>query len=324
MHGQRVNRKDDIAMGQSLNRWWIIILFIAIAFPLVSYGQQQEGLLKIYFAEIREAKNPSIPAQVLLPENAKGVLAALPVYQYDTLVMVRSKVYTMLQQVGGGVKQSTLRQTAVSHLVQGCKDKDSGNAGLSLDYLTTFRKDDFSPASKDSIRNLVSKKTAHFDQVLKLAGFLELTDLKETIRPYTQAGNAQSIRWAALVSLSRMNDVSAINEVMKRVRKLPMNDDVVYKIFPDLVYTRNAEAIRYMVEAMQSDDKNCLSADAEREEPIPCGYRIMEQLAPVIEGYPLELDESGDIKTKDYTAALKKAREWFIKHKDYRILRDRF
>jgi hypothetical protein len=79
-----------------------------------------------------------------------------------------------------------------------------------------------------------------------------------------------------------------------------------------------------MVEVMQRDDKNCMTADAEREEPMPCGYRIMEQLAPVIVGYPVQLDESGDIKAKDYTAALQKVRDWFTKYTDYTILRDRF
>jgi len=313
-----------VVIRKSIDRWCIALLLVTMVFPLVSYSQQPGELLKIYFAEVRASKNPAIPEQVLLSENAKAVLEAVKLYQDDTLASVRSKVYGILQRVGNRSKQNAIRQTTVSNLVEGCKDKDTGNAGLALDYLITFRKDDFTPVSKDSIRSLFLLKTAHFDQLLKLAGFLELTDLKETIRPYSQAGNAQSIRWAALVSLARMNDAAAINEVMRRVRKLPVNDDVIYKIFPDLVYTRHAEAIRYMAEVLQSDDKNCLSADAEREEPIPCGYRIMEQLAPVIEGYPLQLDESGDIKTKDYTAALKKVREWFIKHKEYTILRNQF
>lgn len=300
------------------------ILAIMVLLPWLSYSQKLDEQVRVYFAEVRAGKNPAIPKEIFQPENARIVLGELTSYQHDTVSAVRSKVYMICHRVGNGTKQSTLRQTAVTRLVLGCKDEDTGNVGLALDYLTTFRKDDFTTSSKDGIRNLVRNKAAHFDQVLRLAGFLELTDLKENINPYTQAGNAQSIRWAALVTLSRMNDSEAMGEVMRRVRKLPVNDDMVYKIFPDLVYTRNAEAICYMVEVMERDDKNCVTADAEREEPIPCGYRIMEQLAPVIEGYPLQLDESGDIKTKDYTAALQKVREWFIKHKDYTIVRDRF
>lgn len=311
-------------LKKSIKHYPVVLLLLAIVFPLLSYGQQPEELLRTYFSDIRAGKNPAIPKELFQPENARIVLGELTSYQHDTVSAVRSKVYMICHRVGNGTKQSTLRQTAVTRLIQGCKDEDTGNAGLALDYLTAFQKDDFTTSSKDGIRNLVRNKAAHFDQVLKLAGFLELTDLNETIRPYTKAGNVRAIRWAALVALSRMNDAEAASEVMRRVLKLPVNDDIVYKVFPDLVYTRQAEAIRYMVEVMQRDDKNCMTADAEREQSIPCGYRIMEQLAPVIDGYPVQLDESGDIKTKDYTAAFQKVRDWFIKHKDYTIVRDRF
>jgi hypothetical protein len=50
----------------------------------------------------------------------------------------------------------------------------------------------------------------------------------------------------------------------------------------------------------------------------------MEQLAFAIEGYPLRLDDSGDINTEDYTAALMTVRNWFTTHKNYMILNDRF
>jgi hypothetical protein len=112
--------------------------------------------------------------------------------------------------------------------------------------------------------------------------------------------------------------------MMRRARKLPVNDDVIYSIFPDLVYTRNKEAVSYMIEVLQRDDATCMSADAERQAPIPCGYRVMEQLAPIIKGYPLALDASGDIKTNDYVAALKTVREWFTKHPNYEILKDKY
>jgi len=301
-----------------------MLLFLAVAFPGPLLGQQTSDRLTLYFSEVRAGKNPAIPTEVLKADHAKAVLTALATYQSDTLASVRLKVYTIEHRLGHESKQGVVRQVAVDKLVQGARDKDSGNAGLALDYLTTFGKDDFTAASKDSLRNILRTNPAHIDQVFKLIGFLELADVKETIRPYTLAGNPQAVRWAALVSLARMNDLPAINEVMRRVRKLPVNDDMIYKIFPDLVYTRHTEAIRYMVEVLYSDEKNCLSADAEREEPIPCAYRIMEQLAPIIDGYPLPLDESGDIKTNDYQAALKKVREWFSKHRNYTVLRDRF
>jgi hypothetical protein len=302
----------------------MLLLLAVVCGPLILQAQQTEELLKLYFAEVRLEKYPPIPKQLSIADNAKGVLEGLTLYLSDSVAAVRSKAYTIASLAGNNARQSSVRELAVKKLTEGLSDKDAGNAGLALDYLKIFRKEDFTAYSKDAIRVLFGQKPSHFDELLRLVGFLELTGLKESIRPYTQLGNPQSTRWAAIVSLARMSDASAVEEMMRRVRKLPVNDDIIYKIFPDLAYTRHPEAIAYMVEAMQSDDRNCLTADAEKEESIPCGYRIMEQLAPVVDGYPLQLDESGDIKTKDYVAALKTVREWFVKHPDYKILRDRY
>jgi hypothetical protein len=305
-------------------KYCLAIMLIAFAFPLTSQAQKASELLSLYFAEVRQGKYPAIPKQLSLSENSKNVLADVTPYLTDSVAAVRSKAYTILSLAGNSARQGTLRELAVRKLIDGLSDKDGGNASLALEYLKIFRKEDFIISSKDAIRVLVSQKPAHFDELLRLSGFLELTGLKESIRPYAQPGNPQSTRWAAIVSLVRMNDASAVEEMMRRVRKLPVNDDIIYKIFPDLAYTRHPQAIAYMVEAMQSDEKNCLTADAEKEESIPCGYRIMEQLAPAVDGYPLQLDESGDLKTKDYVAALKTVREWFVKHPDYKILRDKY
>jgi hypothetical protein len=121
-----------------------------------------------------------------------------------------------------------------------------------------------------------------------------------------------------------MGDTNATAEILNRVKRIPVNDEVVYEVFPDLIYTRQTDALDYIVKALHSDAKNCIAADAEKDIPILCGYRIMEQLAPVIEGYPLHLDEFGDVQTLDYPAALNTVREWFLKHKSYTIRHDKY
>jgi hypothetical protein len=121
-----------------------------------------------------------------------------------------------------------------------------------------------------------------------------------------------------------MADPGAVSELMTRIKKLPINDEVVYEIFPDLVYTRRPESMSVMVEAMKSNEKNCTPADAEKETPIPCGYRIIELLSPVIQGFPIELDGSGDLKANDYSRALETVRKWFQVNNTYTILNTRY
>lgn len=82
--------------------------------------------------------------------------------------------------------------------------------------------------------------------------------------------------------MSRLGDKQALSHIMTQVRKLEINDDVVYEVFPDIIYTRQRDAIAYVVEALHSEDKNCESANPEIRENIPCAYRIMEYLAPLL------------------------------------------
>jgi hypothetical protein len=298
--------------------------FLLLLISSVSQAQDIKKIISNYFKEIQSGKYPSIPMQFSLSENANATLQLLQPYLKDSLHAVRAKAYEATHLAASNSSVASMRNQGVDVLISACRDKDFGNVGLALGYLTEYRKEDFNASAKDSIRSLVRIQTPHFDRLIKLAGFLNLIDLKKEIQPYSQPGNSTQIRWAAILSLARMGESSAIQEMMKRITKLPMNDDVVYEVCPDLIYTRQPEAIEYLVEVLKSDAKDCMSADAERETAILCGYRIMEQLAPIIAGYPLNLDESGDILTNDYPKALSTVRQWFQSHKTFKILNDRF
>lgn len=303
------------------NTKYHITTLIITLISCFAQAQDAKELLRSYFNEVQSGKNPSIPLQFSSPEYANKTLNAITPYENDTSATVRSKAYAIVQLVGKS-NQSDVRE-AVQHLVQACKDKDSGNVGAAISYLTTFYKKDFNNASQDEIRNIFKQNPPHFDQLLRLIGFLELNDLQESIKPYLQPGNSRSNRWAAIVALARMGDSFAIQDMLTRAKKLPVNDDIVYEIFPDLIYTKQEPALDYVIEVLRSDDKNCTSP-GESEAPIVCGYRIMEQLANVIEGYPLQLDESGDLKTTDYKQALITIRTWFDTHKEYMILKSTY
>jgi hypothetical protein len=50
----------------------------------------------------------------------------------------------------------------------------------------------------------------------------------------------------------------------------------------------------------------------------------MEQLARVIDGFPLAVGEGGDVITADYPTALTLVRKWFRMNNNYHILENRF
>jgi hypothetical protein len=261
------------------------------------------------------------------PANAGDVLKALPLYYNDTLKQVRAKAYLLGRSIGLKAKKSSVRQLAVMQLVNACKDKDSGNTGQLFGYLTKFKKEDFNSKAKDSLSSLVRRKPSHYDQLLRLAGFLDLKNVTTEIRLATQPQPnvpGKRDRWAAELALARMGDEATVTSILQRVKKLGVNNDVVYDVFPDLVYTRQQPLLDYMIVVLNDDSKNCLSADAEREAAIPCAYRVMEQLAPAIKDYPLEIDDSGDVKTKDYPKALAIVRTWFKQQKAYKVNKETY
>lgn len=248
----------------------------------------------------------------------------MELYFRDSTESVRIGSYELCYYLATRSTLHAVRVKAVELLMAACTTRDAKATGIILDRLSTLDKKDFSQTAKAEVRQFLQDKEPHLSKWIKLAGFLNLRELIPRIRPYSQPGNPHALRWAALLSLARMDELWATAEILMRVKKLPLNDDLVYRIFPDLVFTRQRAAIAHMIEILHQDNESCLPADAENEEPIPCGYRIMEQLAPVIDGFPVQTTEGGDIAGTDYAATLSLVRRWLHTHKNYQLLVNRY
>jgi hypothetical protein len=219
---------------------------------------------------------------------------------------------------------TVIRKKAVAMLLTACKDKDSGNSGISYEYLTQFQKIDFEPGSIDSLKNLLQVGNPHLDIALKLAGFLQIADSRTKIGELISAEKAsKQAKWAAHLALARMGFDDEVSYCVERCKRIPVNDNVVYNLLPDLIYTRQKAAFDYLIQILNSNEKNCSSPNPDSEQKIYCGYRVMELLAPVVKNFPLELGPSGDIETSNYENALKQTRDWF-KVTDYQIDNSRF
>ena len=299
--------------------------FTILLLLLTTTALAQIKSLDNYFAQIRAGKYANVPAEVSKPELASGLLKSLGVYSSDTMPTVRVRAAGLVRTIGLQSKVQSVRTQAVQQLMTAAKAKDTGNAGVVLNYLTGFRKNDFSSAAKDSLYTYFQRKSGNMNTLIRLLGYLNVQKAKNELFALSQSGAAgRKDRWAALLALSRMGDEQAINDVMNRVKRMPVSDALAYEVFPDLVYTRRREAFNYLLETLNSDAKNCESADPERPSRIPCAYRVMEMLAPAIGNYPLKLSDSGDVVASDYPAALAQVREWFQVNKEFKILDDKY
>lgn len=302
-------------------------LCFLLLYSVMVNAQTQSTIVSDYFRSVRDKKTTAVPSALINDrKNEQSLFPGIIPYLSDSVSEVRLAAYSLLTNIGRQSSAPLFRKQIVTTLASGWRDADSGISGLIGSSLQQFQQQDFNTAAKDSLRSLVQKMPAYYDKLVTLCGFLSMTDQQMIIQAQLQSGaiKSKSEKWSAYLALCRMGDVQALTYVMNRVRKLGVNDDVVYEVFPDLIYTRQREAFSYLIEALNSNEKNCEPANPEASGNIPCAYRVMEMLAPVVKDFPLKADASGDVITKDYPKALQQARVWLKQHPDYQIKTDTF
>jgi hypothetical protein len=298
-----------------------------LLFSVALSAQTQPSIVSDYFMAVRNKKTPAVPSALINDrKNEQTLLATIAPYLSDSVSEVRFAAYSLLANMGRRSEAAPFRKQVVTTLAKGWRDTDSGISGLIGSSLQQFRQQDFTTDAKDTLRSLVKKMPAYYDKLVTLCGFLGMADQQRVIQAQIESGaiKSKSEKWSAYLALCRMGDAQALAYVMNRVRKVGVNDDVVYEVFPDLVYTRQREAVDYLIEALNSNEKNCEPANPEASGNIPCAYRVMEMLAPVLKDFPLQTDAAGDVTAKDYPKALQLAREWLKQHPNYQIKVDTF
>lgn len=301
----------------------ILRIALLIYFVLSSPKAFPQNHVEQYFNALRKNQAISLEKEIQLLQSDRIGWSAIVAYQNDSISQIRYQAHLLLARLGQKSKKQEDRSWAVDQLIRSSRHTDSGVVGLVVRELSAFNRNDFSSASRDSLRSIVRQKAKHYSLWLRLVGYVGLKDQIVGIQSQVEQKQLnRSEKWSAYLALSRLGDAEALQYILGRVRSFGTNDEVVYEIFPDLVYTRQPLAIQYLVEALRSDETDCHSADAENPQPQTCAYRIMELLAPVIKNIPLKMDPSGDLSVTDYKVALQSTRQWFDNHSDYTIMDD--
>ena len=296
--------------------------FFLLTFQLVAQPSQE--ILHTYMSKIRENPHTPVPQEILSEgENELALLDALSEYTRDTLKIVRIKAYDLVGRIGYQNKKPAIRKQAVQILIGGIYD-DQRISGNVISDLGDFSKEDFDDKSKGSISKLVRKGVPYPGETIKLAGYLELDIIDELNALFIDASVNSQSRFYAQLALARLGNNTAINAISDKLTTMNVDDNFVYDLIPELVYTRQKQIFNYLVNIIQSNELNCYSANPNSERKILCGYRVMEYLAKAIVDYPLKVDEFGDLEIDNYQTALIRVREWFINNPDYRIKRDTF
>lgn len=290
-----------------MNRFYLLALFYVSFLNAIS---QPDAQIEAYFQSVRQGKTVPPPFSL----NDSNISDRLVSFLNDSSDAVRSRDIQLLKDIVVNSKQPTVRQKIVFHLVLQLRKNDQQRVNV-LSALRKFGKSDYDSHTLDSLLKFAERKYTHTEEVVRLIGFVGNREAIENIRKFSTPENGKSLRWSALLAMSRLGDEESTTSVLQRAKKLKINDEVVTQLFPDLIYTRQKQVIDYAVEVLMSNEASCESADNDNPTSILCGYRIMEQLALAIKNYPLTLDASGDVRTSDYKKSLATVREWFRQSK---------
>ncbi|NJK95879.1 MAG: hypothetical protein HC905_14090 [Bacteroidales bacterium] len=143
-----------------------------------------------------------------------------------------------------------------------------------------------------------------------LTGYLHITDLIYNYRlMLNEKQYSPRVKMSLNLALARMGDSTAVSFLKGKLAILHVNDNIVYEIFPLLTYTRQRAAFDFLLQTIQSEEKNCLSSNPDKEEPIICAYRIIEMVAPYIHDFPAKI-ENRELVSDDYSKTLMAVKEW--------------
>ena len=275
-------------------------------------------------SEVRKGSYKPVPGEILNTKNEKQLFKTLEPYAADSTDLIRSKAYYIYQKVGQKSASESVKTLAINQLIIGLSDRNAGLIGNVIDYLSGFSKADFDAGQKAAIASYIRPETPHLDQLLMLAGYIDLINHKNKITDIISSDQDFKYKWAARLALARMGDEAAVAYLTNKLRTAPVSDDFVYDFVPDLIYTRQPDIYQFLETIIMSDEKNCLSANPDSNAKILCGYRVMEYIGSTIENFPLPVDEFGELEVDDYEVALRQLRTWFATNDSYTILDDTY
>ncbi len=221
----------------------------------------------------------------------------------------------MVKKFADANSRKALKGEVVNFLLVSARSKYSSVSSKSFSFLKGIPAQNFDSRAIDSVASLISKNSRLYSEAVLVAGHINNTTFIDVIKskfPNSRSFTKQE-RWQTYKVLARLGDADALNFCVNRLKSLPASDQVVDVLYRDLVYIHRKEAVDVLVAALFSEEPLCSSPNPNSDSKIVCGYRVMELLAPVVEGFPLKTLPSGDLDVKDYKKALVEVREWFKK-----------
>jgi hypothetical protein len=228
---------------------------------------------------------------------------------------LRQKAYASLPEY---ISQSTNpgeREKLVLQLIRGAAEGE-------LQHINRKRLSDlppcfFSPEARYELCRLIDTTGPATDRLILLCAHLGMQELLPDFRQKLHASPPPSpqLKHALLLAMARLNDRNALDRLLSYANRMEVSDELVYELVPELLFTRQSEALSFILDLILSDENFCFSPDPSSSRKIPCAFHLMELIAPLVENFPLRLDPDGSIICPSNDEALSITREWIRTNK---------
>lgn len=255
-------------------------------------------------------------AKILSNPNFKEVSQSLSKFFTDSSSAIRYESLNINTQIAIKSKDKIVIIKAIQDNVKNCVMNGSINnqiAGL----LKKYNKSDFSAEELLLINNTLQSQQNNLGTLTKIYAFAGQPSVSSDINLLLSKPNlTKSDKRDLKLALVRCGDERLTNKMYETLKLQVINDDLIYSALPDVIYTKNKLLFGHLLNAILSNDKKCSSANNDDNTPIICAYRLIEQMAPHINNFPVAINEKGEINSKDLGKTLIEAREWISKNKD--------
>jgi hypothetical protein len=298
-------------------------IFSVVIVSLMSFGalfaQSPEKVVNERMQQIRTKSTVNVDLKTVFnPDNTTKALSALEKYYTDTTKDVRIEAYNTAALLALKSSNLAVKQKVITQMVNTLTGNDADVSFISIKNLIRFSATDFPVASILKIQQAVNEVVNNKGKLARLAAFVcgpvVAPNLSQLLRDNPTLNS--TIKSDIKMAMARAGNENLQNKMVQKCKQQVLNNDFVYDIVPELVYTRNKIVFDFLLEAILRDTKDCTSANNDDTTPMTCAYRLIEQVAPYIINFPAKLDEVGELKTKDYPALLTEVRSWINANKN--------
>lgn len=296
-----------------------IFYLLLTLLPMLASAQITEHLGNIR----TNGKTVETPSNLWETADVTVLAKQLQPYAFDTIADVSDEAYYIVFMAGSRSDNIENRQSAVRFLAEGLNNSNTRVVSNNINRLQHFNKTDINTESKRLIEERLDKwNSMYYTRVAKMAAKLGVGRNQIRNRQMIEKGADVETKWALHLALARLGEQPDIDFVTRRASSIPYDyaEDLIRTIIPELIYTRQKQAIDVCVKILQDDGCKCASGNPDVDAKILCGYRIMELLAPIIKDYPYKPSVSGMIEADNYEEALRVVREWLSDNKEYEII----